>query len=323
MMNTTVIVPTYQRPDDLYRCLESLKRQKLPAYEVIVVVRDDDAGTWSMLHQFVAENLNLKFQRVMIPGQIAAMNAGLEMVTGDIIAFTDDDASPHIDWIQKITTYFESDSKVGGVGGRDVIQNSQSELRASKKKVGQLSWYGRIVGNHHRGLGNPREVDILKGVNMSFRSVAVENLCFDSRMLGSGAQVHNEIAFCLSLKRNGWKIIYDPSIQVDHYAAQRFDEDQRNQFNSLAYLNAVHNETVALLDHLSPLQRFVFSLWSIFVGSSQAFGLLQWVRFFPTFGSLATQRLLASWQGRRCGWATWRSSSKVFPRYHARDSQSA
>lgn len=35
-----------------------------------------------------------------------------------------------------------------------------------------VQWFGRVIGNHHLGTGGVREVDILKGVNMSFRQTA-------------------------------------------------------------------------------------------------------------------------------------------------------
>ena len=56
---------------------------------------------------------------------------------------------------------------------------------------------------------------------------------FDRRMKGTGAQAHFEVSFCLSLKRAGYKLLYDPQIVVDHYLAERFDEDIRDRFNSV------------------------------------------------------------------------------------------
>lgn len=167
-----------------------------------------------------------------------------------------------------------------------------------------------MIGDHHLGVGQAREVDILKGVNMSFRRSAVGDLRFDQRMLGTGAQVHFEVAFCLTLKRQGWMLIYDPAIVVDHYLAQRFDEDQRHQFNAIAFFNEVHNETVALLEHLSPLQRLAFFIWATLIGTRRAFGLLQWLRYLPREGTLASKKWIASIQGRWQGWLTWRRYAK-------------
>ena len=307
-MKNTVIVPTYRRPDDLARCLKALTKQINPPYEVVVVVRNIDIDTWAILETLKSLSLPLKTVTVKVSGVIAAMNAGVEAATGDIVAFTDDDAAPHPDWLQRIEAHFLADDRIGGVGGRDAIQRSEPWFEGERATVGLLQWHGRLIGEHHRGTGAAREVDVLKGVNMSFRRSLFADLQFDRRLRGTGAQVHFEVAFCLALRRKGWTLIYDPAILVDHYIAQRFDEDQRQQFNAIAYINAVHNETLALLEHLSWLQRIVFLIWTVLIGTRQSLGFVQWVRLFPSERTLATRKLLASVQGRWQGWQTWRQS---------------
>lgn len=267
-----------------------------------MVVRDTDAETWQFLAQFNAHNLPLHTVEVTQPGVIAALNAGLAAVEGDIVSITDDDAAPHPDWLERITAHFICDRCIGGLGGRDWIHHGSKLEDESRLVVGQLQWFGRVIGNHHLGVGEPREVDILKGVNMSFRTQAIGQLRFDERMRGTGAQVHFEMAFTLTLKRAGWKIIYDPNVAVDHYPAQRFDEDQRNNFNEIAFINLVHNETLVLLEHLPFIRRIVFLFWAIFVGTCDSLGLIQWLRFLPSQGQLAGKKLLASWRGRWQGY---------------------
>ncbi len=278
-----------------------------------MVVRDTDIETWQFLDQFQSHNLPLHTVKVTQPGVVAALNAGLAAVKGDIVSITDDDAAPHPDWLEKITAHFHSDSCIGGVGGRDWIYQSNKLENRSCQVVGKLQWFGRVIGNHHLGIGEPREVDVLKGVNMSFRTQAlakptqnITQLRFDERMRGTGAQVHFEMAFTLLLKRSGWKMIYDPSVAVDHYPAQRFDEDQRHNFNEIAFINLVHNETLALLEHLPPLRRPIFLLWAILVGTRDSFGFVQWLRLLPSQGQLATKKCLASWRGRWQGWQTYK-----------------
>ncbi|MGH2413688.1 MAG: glycosyltransferase family 2 protein, partial [Microcystaceae cyanobacterium] len=177
-----------------------------------------------------------------------------------------------------------------------------------RKVVGQMQWHGLVIGNHHLGVGEPREVDVLKGVNMSYRRIAIAGLHFDERMRGTGAQVHFELAFCLSIKRAGWKLIYDPVVAVDHYPGQRFDEDRRGKFNDIASLNTTHNETLVLLEYLPPLRRIIFIAVVLLIGTKGAPGLLQWLRLLPTEGSLASRKFLASVYGRWQGWQTWRQS---------------
>lgn len=307
-MNITVVIPTYRRPEDLERCLEALKKQTRSADEVLVVVRDTDAETLSFLNTFNVISFLLCIVTVKVPGVIAAMNAGLGVAQGDIIAFTDDDAAPHADWLEKIEAYFLEDRTIGGVGGRDQMYEDGQLFKGAKETVGKIQWFGRIIGNHHLGIGKPREVDVLKGVNMSFRSSAISLLSFDTRMLGTGAQVHFEVAFCTKLKKLGWKLIYDPEILVDHYRAERFDEDKRQQFNALALTNMVHNETLTLLEYLSTPQRFAFLVWAVLMGTSGSPGLLQWLRFLPSQGVFSGQKLLSSLRGRWQGYQTWQIS---------------
>lgn len=305
MMTITALIPTYRRPQDLARCLEALKQQTRPVDEVLVVVRDTDAETWTLLKEFNPDPLPLRTVAVRVPGVVVAMNAGLDTAQGDIIAITDDDAAPHTDWLARIEAHFRSDERVGGVGGRDWVYHGTQLEDGAREIVGLVQWFGRVVGNHHLGVGEPREVDVIKGVNSSYRRTAIKELRFDERMRGTGAQVHFEIAFSLALRRAGWKLIYDPLVAVDHYPAQRFDEDQRNNFNDIALINAVHNETLVLLEHLSPARRTVFLLWAILVGTRDAMGFVQWLRLMPSEGALAGQKWLASLRGRWQGWCTW------------------
>ncbi len=304
-MKLTILIPTYRRPQDLSRCLEGVKKQTRPADEVLVVVRDTDSETWKFLATFDRTPLPLRTVTVIAPGQVAALNAGVDAVSGDIVAITDDDAMPHPDWLARIEAHFLQDDRVGGVGGRDWVYNGTQREDGTKQAVGLVQWAGRLIGNHHLGVGGAREVDILKGANMSYRTQAIDNRRFDTRLRGTGSQIHNDLAFSLALKRAGWKLIYDPLVAVNHYAAQRFDEDQRNKFNSVAFSNIVHNETLALLEHLPPVRRAVFILWAILIGTRDALGLMQWLRLLPSEGTLASQKWLASLQGRWQGFDSW------------------
>jgi len=308
VLTISVVIPSYRRPKDLARCLNALKKQKRPADEVLVVVRDTDTETWTFVQTLNPEFLPLRSATVNVSGVVAAMNAGMDAACGDIIAFTDDDAAPHTDWLERIEAHFLSDSNIGGVGGRDWVYHGTELEEGEREVVGQVQWFGRVIGGHHLGVGGAREVDVLKGVNMSFRRSAIAQMDFDRRMRGTGAQVHFELAFSLALKQAGWKLIYDPKVAVNHYPAQRFDEDQRHRFNDIALLNAVYNETLVLLENLPSTRRTAFVFWATFVGTRDAPGFLQWLRFLPKEGTLAGQKLRASLRGRLQAWETWQES---------------
>lgn len=68
---------------------------------------------------------------------------------------------------------------------------------------------------------------------------------------------------------------------MDHFPAERFDEDQRNSFNETAFLNAVHNETYAVLKHFGTCHRALYVLWVLIVGSKASPGIIQFLRLLP------------------------------------------
>lgn len=307
-MTISVIIPTYRRPKDLVRCLEAFRKQTRIPEEILVIVRRSDSETLDLLKEIDTNGLALRTIIVDVPGQVAALNAGLDEVHGIIIAFTDDDAVPRLDWLERIERYFQRDSKIGGVGGCDWIYHNGRLVPGTSRMVASTQWCGRIIGRYHWGVGGPREVDMLKGVNMSFRLVAINGKRFDERLRGTGAQVHNEMSLCLSIKRAGWKLIYDPNIVVEHYPGERFDEDKRGQFNSLAIENTVHNETLIWLEYFSPLRKIASMLWAVLIGNyMSAPGIVMWLLFIlPTSDKYKWIRLWATWRGRWAGWKTWR-----------------
>lgn len=305
-MKLSVLLPTYRRPADLLRCLAALCRQTRPADQIVVVVRSDDLKTWEALADF--PDCPLDVIAVHRPGVVHALNSGLAVVAGDAVAITDDDAAPHADWLDKIERAFQSNPAIGGIGGRDIIKGVDGEQAPDgelRETVGKVLWFGKVIGNHHLGCGPARPVDVLKGVNCAYRLDAIARRGFDGRLRGTGAQVHFELSAGLDLIRNGWQLVYDPGILVDHYPGQRHDYDQRGTFNAHAICDEVHNETLALLRHLSPLRRAAFMVWFLACGTRRSPGMLCWLVEGLSGRPNASARLVAALRGRMLGFVSW------------------
>jgi GT2 family glycosyltransferase len=268
-----------------------------PADRVLVVARDSDLETQEVLRHCLF-HLPMTLLVVDVPGQVAALNAGLTSADGDVLSITDDDAVPRADWLQRIEHHFVSDPTLAGVGGRDYLQDGHAY--SDTQVVGKIQWFGRHIGNHHRGVGPARYVDVLKGANMSYRLSAIGSLRFDSRLLGAGAQMHNDMSFSLRLKRRGWRLLYDPAVAVDHYSAERHDEDGRVYRSPAAILNEAHNETVAILEYLPARRWSVFLTWAILVGHRSLPGALQCLRL-SAMGDRAWPKLRPVIAGRCLG----------------------
>ncbi|HEX8325133.1 MAG TPA: glycosyltransferase [Tepidisphaeraceae bacterium] len=275
----SVLIPSWRRPDELSVCLAALCQQTVPATQVVVAVRDDDDVTHAHLEQLErSQSVPGGFQKVTV-GKVpltASMNAGLAVTTGDLVALTDDDAEPRADWLERCAATLAAHPDVGGVGGRDW----QPHERWDERRVGTVSWFGRVVGNHHLGAGPARDVDLLKGVNACFRGELVRRIGFDLRLRGRGNVTHWELSLCLGVRRAGWRLVYDPSIAVDHRPAVRHDGDvnARGGFDEGSFIDSVHNETLALLEYLRPWQRVAFLTWAAMIGTGSTPGLAQLVR---------------------------------------------
>lgn len=271
----SVLVPTYRRTTELKRCLAALAAQVRPAEQIVVIVRDTDSETQAFLNGLSQSMPNLQTATVSEAGVVAAMNAGLAIARGDLIALTDDDAAPRPDWLARIEQHFAADERLGGVGGRDWVYHDGVLQQGPPRDAGQMNWFGRVTAGHHLVAGPAREVYVLKGVNCAYRAAPLHEVGFDTRMAGAGAQVHWELALGLAMRRRGWKLLLDPGIAVDHYPAVRFDEDQRRAFNELAARNAIANETLVIFEHLSGPARAAYLAWAALVGTSASPGVLQ------------------------------------------------
>lgn len=272
-MRVSVVVPTYRRPESLGRCLDALARQERPADEILVVVRPEDAAG-----QEVARTYAPPVQLVLVEraGVIAAMNAGVDASTGDVVALTDDDAAPHSDWLARIVTEYEDDPQLAAVGGRDWVYKQGRLREGAKESVGTVNWFGRVTGNHHLGVGPPRDVDVLKGANLSVRGELLRQLRFDERLRGAGTEHHWELALCLTIRRRGLRIVYDPAISVDHHPQPRVDDSR--MFSARELRDATHNETVAILEYLPAWRRPAYLAWGFAVGTSATPGVAQLLR---------------------------------------------
>lgn len=272
-MRISVLVPTYKRADSLARCLDALVAQHTPAEEILVVVREEDLAGQAVVRSFQTP---VGLVLVGRAGVIAAMNAGVEVSTGEIVALTDDDAAPQPDWLTRITAAYASDARIAAVGGRDWVYAKAGLIDGAAHTVGTVNLVGRVTGNHHLGVGPPRDVDVLKGVNLSVRGELLRRIGFDQRLIGVGTEHHWELSLCLELRRRGLRVVYDPSIAVEHHPQPRVDDSRR--FSARELHDSTHNETLAILEYLPAWRRPLFLTWAFAVGTGPKPGLAQLLR---------------------------------------------
>jgi glycosyltransferase involved in cell wall biosynthesis len=194
------------------------------------------------------------------------------------------------------------DPGVGGVGGRDIVQDEKHSKLPLTTDVGRIGRWGKMRGNHHLGTGPARDVMVLKGANMAFRREAI---ALPEGLRGSGAQVHFEVAMCLWARARNWRLVYDPSALVDHYIGPRFGADRRDRPEPGAVRDAAYNYVAALLGE-HPELFWSRAAYGLLVGDRGAPGLARALAAVLQMDLDVARRLVPSLSGQ--GEALWRAA---------------
>lgn len=95
MMKVSVIIPVYNAEKYLSDCLESILKQSLTEYEVILIDDGSTDHSGEICRQYAVQDSRVKFFRQMNAGVSAARNLGIQKAAGEYITFIDSD-----DWVE-------------------------------------------------------------------------------------------------------------------------------------------------------------------------------------------------------------------------------
>jgi glycosyltransferase involved in cell wall biosynthesis len=301
----SLIVPTLRRPAFLFRSLGSLVAQTVRPTEVLVGVRPDDDVSGSVIRMFF-DMLAIRGIAAQGVGVVGSMNSCLAEARGDLIGFMDDDVELPPFWLERMICHLKNHPEVLGVGGRDFLQDHPAMRRSESRTmdVGRVYWFGRITGNHYRGGGVPRRVDLLRGSNCLYRGAFLRSVGFDQSLRGQGAQVHWELALALQARNRGKCLFYDPEAEVLHHVAPRMDTDQihRGRFSYDATVDLAFNETLVILKYGSGVLRVTSVLWQLLVGSRACPGVAALIRDAMHSKKFGLLKLRATLKGRFLAW---------------------
>jgi glycosyltransferase involved in cell wall biosynthesis len=217
----TVAICTRERPNDLERCMTSLKASTERPFEILVI---DNAPESDSTRRVVERFPGVEYYREVQRGLSAARNAALEQARGEIVAFIDDDAIAHPSWIERALRAF-ADPEVMVVTGLVL----PAELDTPAQRIFEETYRFFHHGYRRRRFDSAyfaRLKDkgapvwsIGAGVNMAIRRKAYEQgLRFDTR-LGPGVfgGCGEDSEFWYRVLARGWSCVYDPSLCIYHH----------------------------------------------------------------------------------------------------------
>jgi GT2 family glycosyltransferase len=306
---TSVVIPTYLRPDSLEDCVHSLLDGTLRPDEIIVVGRASDQATRQVVEKLCSRDgdfTRLRSAWVNEAGHIPPVEAGLRLASGELIAFIDDDVTVTPQWLALILRHF-SDPSVGVVGGRVVVpQTPPPKLRG---KPGHVTWYGKTWGNVGSVSGDRvREVDAVMEGNWVWRRDLLRSLEVDSALNFDDASMYG-LDLCLQAKASGFRVLYDPQALVYHHAKPRAPELDRAQRPARAF-SYCRNYTYILLKHLPAWRKPVFLAWWFGIGERAAVGLAAWIANAVYGRAYQPGETRAAFAGKIEGIRLWRTRGK-------------
>jgi GT2 family glycosyltransferase len=233
-----IIVPTYNRPDDIKRFIKEVLNQNYPNFSVYII---DDHGE-DDLDWVSRVDHRIKFFRLNKNlGQSAARNFAIEKSEAEIIVSLDDDAwfFDDPDSLRKIVDYFQYDSTIGCVMF-DVLEPN-------------TVWLSK-----QRNIKDKEEIGSHITCGCAYRKSSLMKIGGFSNFFHSGAE---ETDISLKLINSGSKLIFGEKIKVFHN--YNGGERSREWYNKVRH-NTTRNDLLIVIMYYPLLLKIPFLLGKYF-----------------------------------------------------------
>jgi glycosyltransferase involved in cell wall biosynthesis len=221
----TVAIATHDRPTSLARCLDSILALDHPDFDVVVVDNaPSDCRARAVVEALADHPVAVRYVWEGRPGLARAHNAALPHVTGEIVAFTDDDVEVDTQWLRRLADGF-ADERVACVTG--MIFPAEVETPA-QAWIEAHAGFGKGFERQVFDLDEHRPDDRLfpftagrlgSGANMAFRTETLRDLGgFDETLgVGTPARGGDDLAAFYDVIRAGHRLVYEPAALLLHH----------------------------------------------------------------------------------------------------------
>ncbi len=202
----SIIVPAYNRADEIEEFLSSFEKQTSKNFEVLVV-DDGSADTTKQIVENHIPNLELKYFFQQNKGPGAARNLGMKSAKGDIFVFIDSDCTVPIDYIENLTHHLDNEN-FDAFGGPDTRHESFSPfLKAINYSMTSFIGTGGTRGSKGKRLA--------KYYPRSF-NMGIKREIFDSIGGMNSLRHGQDMEFSNRIYNAGFKVVYFDDVPVYH-----------------------------------------------------------------------------------------------------------
>ncbi|SEB16944.1 glycosyltransferase [Pedobacter hartonius] len=201
----SIIIPLYNRPQEIDELLATLAIQTYPQFEVLVIEDGSSLRAKDIVEGY-ADKLDIRYYYKENAGQGFARNYGFERAKGDYFVIFDSDCLIPHDYLEIVKDYLY-DHDLDAYGGPDAAHESFTPLqKAISYGMTSVFTTGGIRGNKkHAGQFHPRSFNM--GVS---REVWEKVGGFKITRLGE------DIEYSIRIHQSGFKIGLIPGAKVFH-----------------------------------------------------------------------------------------------------------
>lgn len=138
-MKFSLILATLNRAAEVAYFLKNLEQQSYRNFELIVVDQNPDDRLVEMIQPYQARFTILHLRSA--PGLSYARNVALEHISGDIVAFPDDDCAYPSDLLAQVSNLLIEHPEWGGLTGRSVAQTGEDSGGSWSKEVEKIDFF--------------------------------------------------------------------------------------------------------------------------------------------------------------------------------------
>jgi GT2 family glycosyltransferase len=227
--SVTVAVCTRDRTDNLELCLDSLVRLDYAALDLLVV---DNAPSNDATEQLVRSRYpDVRYIREPRPGLDWARNRAITEASGEIIAYTDDDAVADPGWVTALARVFGEHPEVMAVTGLVVPYELETGAQILFEQYGGFGrgfvrgWYrlDERSGKEWFNIGAGR---FGTGANMAYRRSVFEYIgSFDPALdVGTVTNGGGDLEMFFRVLQEGYTLVYEPSAMIRHRHRRSYEE---------------------------------------------------------------------------------------------------
>ena len=255
-MQFSVVIPTYNRAHELRETLSSIAKLKVSGPWEMIAVDNNSTDTTRETILNAAKSFPVPLHYVFEPeaGRSAALNAGIKLATGQIIATTDDDVRVEPDWLDQAAAGLDREA-CDFVGGK-VLPIWGGERPTWLASHGGRHWSVIALQDHGSKPVEFGSKYAPLGVNLAFKREALETVGLWDTRVGrkAGTLLGQEVReWMLRARAAGIKGMYIPEMIVHHVIPQ--DRLNKRYFRRWFYWNGISRAVLyqeSPVDMLSP-----------------------------------------------------------------------